>query len=129
MPTTRGAYEWVDLSYMPFVANTNRIVSRPAPCAGTIKSVLIGVKTLLTTGGGILAVAKGSASILSSASYNIGAAGDLVADTFEAATLTTAPTTLRVAAYDTLNATWTLTTAASTHSPFVCLIAIEPDTW
>jgi hypothetical protein len=130
MPTPFSAWVWVDLSPHMAVANTSWLVAKPAPVAGTIKSCWIGINTVLTTGGGTLAVAKAGANILSSATYNLGAAAtpDLVAATPELATLTTAATTLKVAAGDLLSATWTLTTAAITNAA-ACLIAIEPDTW
>ena len=130
MPTPQSAWVWVDLSPKIAVANTNELVIKAAPLAGTIQSCLIGINTILTTGGGTVAVAKAGASIISSSTYNLGAAAtpDLVAQTIEAATLTTAPTTLKVAANDLLSATWTLTTAAITNAACL-LVAIEPDTW
>lgn len=130
MPTPSGATIWVDLSPTVAVANQSQLIAKPAPVAGTIKTVWVGINTILTTGGGILAVAKAGANVLSSASYNLGAAEtpDLVAATPEAATLTTAPTTLRVAAGNLLAATWTLTTIAVTNAA-MCLVGIEPDRW
>lgn len=130
MSTPRSAWRWVDLSVSPAVANQAQLVIKPSPCAGTIKEVWIGINTVLTTGGGTLAVAKAGASIISSSTYNLGAAAtpDLVAQTCESATLTTAGSTLKVAQGDLLSATWTLTTAAVTNAA-TCMIAIEPDTW
>lgn len=130
MPTPRSAWRWVDLSPSIAVANTDVLVAKPAVCTGTIKEVWVGINTVLTTGGGTLAVAKGSATILSSSTYNLGAAAtpDLVAATPESATLTTATSTLKVAQGDLLKATWVLTTAAITNAAS-CLVAIEPDSW
>lgn len=130
MPTTRGAWVWVDLSPSIAVANTDVLVAKPAPVAGTIKSVWVGINTVLTTGGGTLAVKKAGVNILSSATYNLGAAAtpDLVAATPELGTLTTATGTLKVAAGDLLSATWVLTTAAITNAAS-CFVAIEPDLW
>ena len=78
--------------------------------------------------GGTLAIAKGSANVLSSTTYNIAAGGDLTAATPESATLTTAGSTLKVAAGDQFKATYVLTTAASGNAATV-IVAIEPDIW
>lgn len=127
MPTPRSAWLWLDLSPDMAVANTDELVIAAVPVAGTIKSVSICINTLLGAGGGTLAIAKGSANILSSATYNIGAT-DLVAATPEFATLTTAGSTLKVAAGDLIKATWVLTTCAVTNAAQV-LVAIEPAEW
>lgn len=129
-PTPRSAWHWVDLSPDIAVANTNEIVAKPAGVAGTIKEIWVGINTILTTGGGTVAVAKGAVNVLSSTTYNLGAAAtpDLVAATPESATLTTAPTSLEVAAASWLKATWTLTTAAVSNAAAL-LVAIEPDLW
>jgi hypothetical protein len=127
MPTPRSAWIWLDLSPDIAVANTDEIIIKAVPVAGTIKSVSIAINTLLGAGGGTLALAKGAANVLSSATYNIGAT-DLVAATPEFATLTTAGSTLKVAAGDLLKATWTMTTAAVTNAASL-LVAIEPDEW
>jgi hypothetical protein len=127
MPTPRSAWIWLDLSPDIAVANTDEIIIKAVPVAGTIKSVSIAINTLLGAGGGTLALAKGAANVLSSATYNIGAT-DLVAATPEFATLTTAGSTLVVAAGDLLKATWTMTTAAVTNAASL-LVAIEPAEW
>jgi len=130
MPTPRSAWHWLDLSPDIAVANTAELVGKPSPVAGTIREVWIAINTVLTTGGGVLALAKGGVNILSSTNYNLGAAAtpDLVAATPESATLTTAQKSLRVAAGDWFTATWTLTTAAVTNAAAV-LVGIEPDIW
>lgn len=130
MATPRAAWRYVDLSADVGTANNDRLVLKPAPCAGTIKECWVGINTVLTTGGGTLAVAKAGVNILSSTTYNLGdgATPDLVAATPEKATLTTKESTLKVAAGDALTATWVLTTAASTNA-VCCLVAIEPDEW
>lgn len=130
MPTLRGAWIWVDLSPTLTVANLDQLVARPAPVPGVIVSCWVGANAVLTTGGGTLAVKKAGVNVLSSATYNLGAAAtpDLVAATPELATLTTAKSTLKVAAGDLLSATWVLTTAAVTNA-LMCMVAIEPDLW
>ena len=128
MPTQRSSWIWVDLSPTIAVANQNQTIVKPAPVAGTIKEVWIGINTILTTGGGTLAVANGSANVLSSTNYNLGSAGDLAAGVHEAATLNTNTANLRVAAGGQLKATWVLTTAAITNGA-ACLVALEPDLW
>jgi hypothetical protein len=130
MPTPRGSWIWVDLSPAVAVANLDQLIAKPAPVAGTIVSCWVGANAILTTGGGTLAVKKAGVTILSSATYNLGAAAtpDLVAATPELATLTTAKSTLKVAAGDLLSATWVLTTAAVTNA-LMCMVAIEPDLW
>ena len=110
------------------VANQNQTIVKPAPVAGTIKEVWIGINTLLTTSGGTLAVANGTANVLSSATYNLGNAGDLAAGVHESATLTTNTAALKVAAGDQIKATWVLTTAAITIGA-ACLVALEPAVW
>lgn len=130
MPTPEGSMKWVDLGISVPVANVDKIVIQPAPVAGTIKSIWVGINTVLTTAGGTLAVAKGSANLLSAATYALGAAEtpDLVAATPELAVLTTVSGNLKVAAGDLLKATWVLTTAAVTNAG-ICLVGIEPDNW
>lgn len=128
MPTPRSAWVYLDLGTTIDVADTNKIVIAAAPVAGTIKEVWIGINTLLTTSGGTLAIAKGSANVLSSTTYNIAAGGDLTAATPESATLTTAGSTLKVAAGDQFKATYVLTTAAVGNAATV-IVAIEPDIW
>lgn len=128
MPTPRSAWVYLDLGTVIETANKNKIVVAVSPVAGTVKEVWIGINTLLTTSGGTLAIAKGSANVLSSATYNIGAGGDLVAATPESATLTTAGSSLKVAAGDQFKATYVLTTAASGNAATV-VVAIEPSVW
>lgn len=128
MPTPRSAWVYLDLGTTIDVADKNKIEIAAAPVAGTIKEVWIGINTLLTTSGGTLAIAKGSANVLSSTTYNIAAGGDLTAATPESATLTTAGSTLKVAAGDQFKATYVLTTAASGNAATV-IVAIEPDIW
>jgi hypothetical protein len=128
MPTQKSAWVYVDLSPNIAVANTDEIKVAASPVAGTIKEVWIGINTLLTTSGGTLAVANGSANVLSSTTYNLGAAGDLVAATPESATLNTGTKNLEVSAGSLLKATWVLTTAAITNAA-TCIVAIEPATW
>ena len=130
MPTINSAWVYVDLSPKIAVANTNEIIAKPAGVAGTIKQIWIGINTVLTTGGGIVAVAKGSTNVLSSPTYNLGAAAtpDLVAATPELATLAANANSLKVAATDWLKATWTLTTAAITNAA-ACIVVVEPDYW
>jgi len=131
MPTTKSAWIWLDLSPYTTAADVSTVTVKGVPVAGTIKSIQLGVNAVLTTGGGIVAVAKGSVNVLSSTTYNLGAAAtpDLVAATPEFATLTTAKTSLKVAAGDLLKATWTLTTFAATTNAITLLIGIEPDSW
>lgn len=128
MPTPRSSWVWVDLSPTIAVANNDRLVAKPVPCAGTIKEIWLSINTLLTTGGGVVAIAKNAVNVLSATNVNIGsaAAPDVTAATPLSCTLTTQKTSLRVSTSDMLKATWTLTTLASTNS-VACLVAIEPD--
>ncbi len=126
MPTPRSSWVYVDLSPSIAVANTAVLVAKPSPVAGTIKEVWVGINTVLTTGGGVVAVAKGAANILSAT--NVDLQSGVTAATPAKATLTTAQSTLKVAAGDLLKATWTLTTAAITNAA-TCLVAVEPDLW
>lgn len=127
MPTQRSSWVYVDLSPQVAVANTNWLVAKPAPVTGTIKEVWLGINTLLTTGGGIVAVSKNSLNILSATNVDLQA--DLTAATPESQTLAANAATLRVVAgTDMLKAAWTLTTAAITNAAS-CIIAIEPDLW
>ena len=81
MPTPKGAWYWLDLSPYTTAADVSTVTVKGVPVAGTIKSIQVAVNAVLTTGGGIVALAKGSVNVLSSASYNLGAAAtpDLVA--------------------------------------------------
>lgn len=126
MPTLRSSWVYVDLSPTISVANNDRLVVKPVPVAGTVKEVWVSVNTAVTTGGGLVAVAKGSTNLLSATNVDLQA--DLSAATPSSRTLTTNTASLKVATTDVLKATWTLTTIASTNS-VGCLVAIEPDVW
>lgn len=137
MASPKSAWRIVDLSPALAVANQSQLVLKPAPCAGRIVEIWVDINTLLTTGGGTLALAKGAANILSTTSINLQA--DLTAATAKkyVKTPNTASGesylaqndgTLRVAAGDALKATWTLTTVAVTNGAS-CLVVIEPDEW
>ena len=131
MPTINSAWIYVDLGITVQATDVGAVVRvAPAPVAGTIKKVIVGMNTLLTTGGGTLAVAKGSTNILSSTTYSLASAAspDLVAATPEEATLSASATALKVAALDQLKATWTLTTATIGYGG-TCVVVIEPDYW
>lgn len=126
MPSPKGAWVYVDLSPDMAVANQSEIVLKAAPVSGVIKQVRVAINTLLTTGGGTLALAKGGVNILSATSVDLQA--DLVAATSETETLTTTDQDLKVTEGDMLKATWTLTTNAVTNAAF-CVVAIEPSDW
>lgn len=130
MTTPFGSWLWFDLSTRHKLANADSVrADAIMPVAGTIKSVIVGGIAALTTGGGVLGVYKYvgtvSTNILSAATVDL--QSGVTAGVAAAQTLTTAPTTLRVAAGNVLEAVWTLTTVGSTgHS---CLVAVEPDYW
>jgi hypothetical protein len=108
------------------VANQSEIVIKAAPCNGVIKQARVAINTKLTTGGGTLALAKGSVNILSATNVDLQA--DLANATSELVDLSANEQDLKVTAGDLLKATWTLTTNAVTNAA-LCEIAIEPSTW
>lgn len=131
MTTPFGSWLWFDLSPKGALASTKDIEAGvPMPVAGTIKEVWVGGKTTLTTGGGTLGVYKYvgtvSANVLSAATIDL--QSGITAGVPAKATLTTAPTTLRVAAGNMLVASWILTTVV-TANDHTCLVAVEPDVW
>jgi hypothetical protein len=130
MTTPFGSWLWFDMGSGAKLTNADVIRANAVmPVAGTIKSVIVGAMVALTTGGGTLGVYKYvgtvSANILSAATVDLQA--DITAGVGAARTLTTAPTTLRVAAGDIIAAVWTLTTVGTTGH--ACLVAVEPDYW
>lgn len=131
MTTPFGSWLWFDLSPKSALASTvNQKAAVPVPVAGTIKEVWVGGMTTLTTGGGTLGVYKYvgtvSANVLSAATVDL--QSGITAGVPAKATLTTAPTTLRVAAGDMLLASWVLTTVVTTNAHTV-MVAVEPDNW
>lgn len=122
MPGPRSS--WIPLS-LGYSGTATGYVEAAVPVPGVIKEVWVGSNVLMTAGN--VAVAKGSANILSAPSVNLAASGgDVTAGTAASQTLATASTTQRVAAGDILKATWTVTTAGS----FVCgscIVWVEPD--
>lgn len=126
MPSPRGSWKYVDLSPDMAVANQSEIVIKAAPCNGVIKEVRVAINTLLATGAGTLALAKGSVNILKGTNVDLQA--DLVAATSELVELSATGQDLKVTKGDILKATWTLTTAAITNAA-LCEIAIEPSEW
>lgn len=126
MPSPKSAWVPVDLSPSIAVANTNVLVAKPAPMSGIVREVWVGINTALTTGGGVVAVARGSDNLLSATNVDLQSGVTAAAPAKQ--TLTTNAASKRVAAGDLLKATWTLTTAAITNAAS-CLVLIEPDTW
>lgn len=131
MTTPFGSWLWFDLSPKSALASTvNQVVGVPMPVSGTIKEVWVGAQTTLTTGGGTVGVYKYvgtvSANVLSAATVNL--QSGVTAGVPAKATLTTAPTTLRVAAGNMLIASWVLTTVVTVNTHTV-LVAVEPDNW
>lgn len=126
MPSPKGAWKYVDLSPDMAVANQSEIVIKAAPCDGVIKQVRVAINTTLATGGGTLAVAKGSVNILKETNVDLQA--DLANATSELVDLSETEQDLKVTEGDLLKATWTLTTNAVTNAA-LCEIAIEPAEW
>lgn len=131
MTTPFGSWLWFDLSVKGPLASTKDVeVCIPMPVAGTVKEVWAGGKTTLTTGGGTLGVYKYagtvSANVLSASTIDL--QSGITAGVPAKATLTTAPTTLRVAAGNLLVASWVLTTVVTTNS-HTLMVAVEPDNW
>ncbi len=128
MPSQKSTWRWIDLSPQVAVANTNVLVEKPVPFAGVIKEAWLVINTILTTGGGVAALAKSSTNILSATNVNLGShtTPDVTAATPKSLTLSTSTMDLKVATTDVLKATFTLTTAAITNA-IGCLVAIEPD--
>ena len=126
MPTPRCAWVWVDMSPPLDTANAAQNVVKPVPEAGTIKVVRVVQKLLGAAASASFVLSKNAINILSAASCDTQA--DLTAGTGEDLVLTTAPTSLKVATTDYLNAVYTLTTCALTSGIGV-MVAIEPDVW
>lgn len=128
MPSLRSAWEPFDLGCRAAAySNGDTVkVQVPVPFAGTIKEVWVGALTTVTTGGGIVALAKGSTNILSAS--NVDLQSGLTAGTAALQTLAANGQTLKVAAGDILSALWTLTTVGSFDGG-ACRVYIEPDNW
>lgn len=127
MPTLRSAWVWVDMSPHTSAANTDTVVIKPVPVAGTIREVHFAIVSNLATGGGIMTLHKNAVNILSSTNIDLEAdLGDAVAETN---VLTTNNSALEVTTTDCLRAGYTLTTLACTDNAIGVLVAIEPALW